>query len=130
MREPAVRLDSRMTPAGALAIFEGSNGDLWPVFDGDHFAGMVSRTDLDRAFREGSASISRLPHGARFPHVHSDHTLDVVLHRMGSTGMRVLPVVSRRDIRHLEGIITLDDVLRVYGLEEEAGIVQGDDVRL
>jgi Mg/Co/Ni transporter MgtE len=60
-----------------------------------------------------------LSHEHHFPHVHSDQTLDVALHRMGNTGMRVLPVVSRSDIRRLEGIVTLDDVLRVYGLEEE-----------
>jgi chloride channel protein, CIC family len=120
MRHPAVRLESSMSPAAALEAFHGSNGDLWPLFDGDKFTGMVSRSDLDRAVKEGCASIRLISHEHQFTHVHSDHTLDVVLHRMGSTGMRVLPVVSRRDIRRLEGIVTLDDVLRVYGLEDES----------
>jgi CIC family chloride channel protein len=53
-----------------------------------------------------------------FPHVHSDHGLDVALHRMGSSGLKTLPVVSRNDVSHIEGVITLDDILRVYGLEE------------
>ncbi len=43
--------------------------------------------------------------------------LDVVLHRMGGAGIKVLPVVSRSDVRRVEGLITLDDVLRVYGLQ-------------
>ncbi len=58
-------------------------------------------------------------HSQGFPHVHPDHGLDVALHRMGSSGLRVLPVVSRKDVRRLEGTVTLEDVLRVYGLERE-----------
>jgi chloride channel protein, CIC family len=54
--------------------------------------------------------------GELFPHVHADQGLDVALHRMGSSGLKALPVVSRRDVHRVEGIITLDDVLRVYGL--------------
>src|SRR5207244_12449791 len=100
----------------ALEVLLSSYGDLWQVFDGESFTGMVSRSYLGRAVSEGLASIRPMSHEHHFPHVHSDHTLDVVLHRMGSTGVKVLPVVSRSDIRRLEGIITLDDVLRVYGL--------------
>ena len=66
---------------------------------------------------ELQASINALPGGQHFPHVHSDHTLDIVLHRMGGAGLKVLPVVSRSDVRRVEGVITLDDVLRVYGLQ-------------
>jgi CIC family chloride channel protein len=55
-----------------------------------------------------------------FPHVHADQSLDVALHRMGSSGLKVLPVVSRKDITVVEGVITLDDILRVYGLNEES----------
>src|SRR5436190_18454403 len=58
-------------------------------------------------------------HSAHFPHVHADHELQVALHRMGSSGSKALPVVSRSDVRRLEGVVTLEDVLRVYGLEEE-----------
>jgi chloride channel protein, CIC family len=117
MRKPMVRLESSMTPAAALEVFQGNNGDLWPLFDGQMFTGMVSRADLRRAAAEGMESIRQLSHELQFAHVHSDHTLDVVLHRMGSSGMKVLPVVSRSDVRRLEGIITLDDVLRVFGLD-------------
>jgi chloride channel protein, CIC family len=119
MRMPAVRLQTSMSPAEALSLFQSNDGELWPIFDGDQFTGMVSRVDLDRAIKDGVPSIRPVSHKRHFPHVHADHTLDVVLHRMGSTGMKVLPVVSRSDIRCLEGIITLDDVLRVYGLLEE-----------
>jgi CIC family chloride channel protein len=120
MQAPAVRLQTSMSPSEALNLFQSRNGELWPIFDGDQFAGMVSRRDLDRASKEGAQSIPTAAHPSPFPHVHSDHTLDIVLQRMGSTGMKVLPVVNRKDIRRLEGIITLNDVLRVYGLLEES----------
>jgi CIC family chloride channel protein len=120
MHYPTVRLQSSMSPAGALELIQGNNGDLWPVFDGARFTGMVSRSELDRAVQERLESIHLLLRELHFPHVHADHTLDVVLHRMGSSGTKVLPVVSRSDIRLLEGIITLDDVLRVYGLHDES----------
>jgi CIC family chloride channel protein len=65
-------------------------------------------------------AVTIAPHSDHdFPHVHSDHGLDVALHRMGSSGLKTLPVVSRNDVSHVEGVITLDDILRVYGLEED-----------
>jgi CIC family chloride channel protein len=118
MRTPAVRLQSSMSPREALNMFQSDDGELWPIFAGEKFFGMISRPDLERAVKEGVESVQRIPTQGHFPHVHADHTLDVVLHRMGSTGMKVLPVVSRKDIRSLEGIITLNDVLRVFGLQE------------
>jgi CIC family chloride channel protein len=50
-------------------------------------------------------------------HVHADHGLDVVLRRMGEAHMDALPVVSRDDIDHVIGVITLAAVLRAYGVD-------------
>ena len=49
-----------------------------------------------------------------FSHAHPDHSLDVVLERL-SDSEGLLPIVSRHDIRHVEGVVTLDDVTRVVG---------------
>jgi hypothetical protein len=35
---------------------------------------------------------------------------------MGSTGLNVLPVVSRANVRDLMGIVILEDVLVAYGV--------------
>jgi tetratricopeptide (TPR) repeat protein len=51
-----------------------------------------------------------------FPHVHLDHTLDIALKRMAESGWRVLPVVSRSNVRELQGIVTLNDILQTYGI--------------
>jgi hypothetical protein len=40
----------------------------------------------------------------------------MALERMGSTGLTVLPVVSRANVRVLMGIAVLDDVLAAYGV--------------
>jgi CBS-domain-containing membrane protein len=35
---------------------------------------------------------------------------------MGAAGVKTLPVISRKDVHKLEGIVTIEDVLKVYGL--------------
>jgi len=86
-----------------------------PVADGSKFLGMLSKLQLREA-RPDVPEIRQLVKDAEFPHLHSDHTLDVALHRMGSSHMQELPVVSRRDVHELEGLVALDDVLRLYGV--------------
>ena len=54
--------------------------------------------------------------GASFPHVHSDHPLSLALERMGAAQVNALPVVNRANIHKLEAIVTLHDVLAVYGV--------------
>jgi chloride channel protein, CIC family len=51
-----------------------------------------------------------------FPHVHTDHGLDLALERMGANQIDILPVVSRADVNKLEGIVKLQDVLDAYGV--------------
>jgi CBS domain-containing protein len=77
---------------------------------------MISNMELERALSEGLVSLKPAPASEQAPHVHSDHALDVVLHRMGAAGLKTLPVISRKDAHNLEGIVTIEDVLKVYGL--------------
>jgi predicted transcriptional regulator len=116
MRPPEVRLQASMDVRSALQNFQQSGGDAWPVFVGERFEGMISKVDLERALSEGLVSLKPAPASEQAPHVHSDHTLDVVLHRMGAAGLKTLPVISRKDAHNLEGIVTIEDVLKVYGL--------------
>jgi CIC family chloride channel protein len=61
--------------------------------------------------------------------VHPDESLDAALRRFG--GHRRLRVVSRRDATETLGDLTLDDVLRAYGLDqntsrdEDGGVTDG-----
>jgi len=49
-----------------------------------------------------------------FPHLHPDHTLDRAMHKIAESGLPVLPVVSRANVRELKGTISLDDILAAY----------------
>jgi CIC family chloride channel protein len=40
----------------------------------------------------------------------------MALDRMGANQLDMLPVVNRADVHKLEGIVTLQDVLRLYGV--------------
>jgi CIC family chloride channel protein len=116
MRAPDVRLQVSMDARRALQDVQPDGCDAWPMFAGERFEGMISKVELNRAISEGLVSLKPAPVSEQVPHVHSDHTLDVVLHRMGAAGVKTLPVVSRNDVHNLEGIVTIEDVLKVYGL--------------
>ncbi|MGH9307840.1 MAG: CBS domain-containing protein, partial [Vicinamibacterales bacterium] len=57
------------------------------------------------------------------PVLHPDQTLDTALRQFGRH--RVLPVVSRRDLSEVLGTLSLEDVMRRYGVQaaprEESG---------
>ena len=44
------------------------------------------------------------------------HSLDLALERMGKEGLDLLPVVSRGNIHEMEGVCSLLDVLRAFGV--------------
>jgi hypothetical protein len=52
-------------------------------------------------------------------HVHPDHAIDVVLDRFGRNP-GVLPVLSRTDVEAVEGVITSDTLMRVFGARKTA----------
>jgi chloride channel protein, CIC family len=77
----------------------------------ERLAACVTRDELDRLVAAGRG---REPVGAIVTvsavHVHPDHALDVVLERLRQTS-GALPVVSRSDIRQVEGIVTFETLL-------------------
>lgn len=54
------------------------------------------------------------------PHVHPDQSLPLALERMGESGRRVLPVVSRTDAHRVLGVVSLSDVLAGFRLASPA----------
>jgi tetratricopeptide (TPR) repeat protein len=53
-----------------------------------------------------------------FPHVHVDQPLDAALRHMAQAKLNVLPVVSRTNVRNLRGVVTLNGILRAYGVTD------------
>jgi len=113
MRQPELVVESSTDPMTVHHLMTERRIDQVPVTDGNRFLGMISRTSIDKG--ASCAEIGKLLE-TEFPHVHSDHPLDVALHRMGTSQMSELPVVSRRDIHRLEGVIAINVVLRLYGI--------------
>ena len=77
-----------------------------------------SRGDSPRRFGERQSAAEELPH------VHPDHSLSLALERMGTSGLNVLPVVSRANVRQLMGIIALDDILDAYGVAKRSSTME------
>jgi len=94
----------------------------WVVRDSRGVVGLVKQTSLKRAAEEmvATTTVGDLVKGTRYPHLHTDHSLDDALERMGAEGVDVLPVVSRADVRQLLGVVRLQDVLELYGITRKA----------
>ena len=120
MRVPREVIDISMTAAEARERVKDSRWEAWPVVDERGLAGMITVGELAEAsVRAGDIPLGEALDIKETPHLHDDHLLDIALERMGAAGANILPVVSRLDIRNLEAIVTLQDVMRVYGFAKK-----------
>ena len=122
---PVAMVLRQMTDSGFDALPVGDTGGLW---------GMVRISELEQAADEGAShqkvaeilsGNSRSGSSEEDPqHVYPDHSLSLALERMGTTGMNVLPVVSRANVRKLMGVIALADILRAYGVAKQGSAAE------
>jgi CIC family chloride channel protein len=118
MRPAAEVLRADMTVEDALEKIRSSESTAWPVSGDLGLIGVLSFGKLQQAATAGSETkqLKELLDGADFPHLHVDHPLGLALERMGACQVNALPVVNRANIHKLEGIVTLKDVLALYGV--------------
>src|SRR5216684_2979337 len=118
MRDATEVLNGEMTVQEALEKSRSSQFHAWPVSDERGVIGVVSLQSLERASSDGSPGkrLAEIVDQHEFPHVHGDHSLHLALDRMGASRLDVLPVVSRANVHQLEGVVTLPDVLALYGV--------------
>ena len=118
MRPATEILSADMSVHEALGIIRLSESTAWPVTDENGLIGVLSIGKLHQSANAGPESkrLRDILDGAAFPHLHTDHPLSTALERMGACRINAIPVVSRADIHKLEGIVTLKDVLAVYGV--------------
>jgi CIC family chloride channel protein len=119
MRAGTEVLGAKMLPSEALERVSGSSLGGWPVLDERGVIGVVSLNGLKRFADDQADAAKRLGElldSEEFPHLHADHSLDAALDRMGVARLDALPVVSRANVHQLEGIVTLEDVLALYGV--------------
>ena len=130
MRSGPAVLSPDLPLAAAVHQIEEGGYDAWPVVGAEGLWGMIRTSAIEHAAAEG-ASNKKVAEILRedgllgdstpeaLPHVHPDHSLSVALERMGTSGLHVLPVVSRANVRQLLGIVVLDDVLGAYGVAKQ-----------
>jgi CIC family chloride channel protein len=77
-----------------------------------HIVGALSLEALDKAQQSGlgGQTVWSILDPA-FVHAHADHPIDVVVERLAESH-GLLPIVSRRDAHHLEGVVTIDGLLK------------------
>jgi CIC family chloride channel protein len=122
-------LDAHATIQETLNKVFAGHFHAWPVVDESGVIGMVSLNKLQKALTEDATQqpLSAILQTDEFPHVHMDHSLAMALDRMGASQLDVLPVVNRANVNKLEGIVTLQDVLRLYGVEpRETTVASGE----
>jgi len=104
------------TVAEALNLVQNSADQYFLVDQGTRGWSGVSKELLVLQAQQGKreALLVDLPDRERLslPHLHADQPLDVALRRIGDHPL--LPVVSRTNLQHLEGVVSLADVLRAY----------------
>jgi len=92
--------------ASAADAISTTNANCFLVGDNGTLSGLISR---DRVEREMQLNRKNTPvHDlviSEFRHVHPDHSLEVVIDRLGRNP-GLLPVVSRRNSSHILGVIT------------------------
>jgi CIC family chloride channel protein len=118
MRAAKEILSADMTVQEALEKMRSSESTAWPVSGNQGVIGVLSLGKLQQAATAGPVSkrLKELMYGGDFPHLHADHPLSLALERMGAFQVNALPVVSRANIYKLEGIVTLKDILALYGV--------------
>jgi CIC family chloride channel protein len=126
MRPPKEVMQSKETIAQALERARNSEFHGWPVVDERGIVGVISLTALQRANSEGTGEklLDQALDNKPFPHVHDDQSLELALQRLGQSGMDVIPVVSRANVRELVGIVTLGDILKRYGVASESPVIR------
>jgi CIC family chloride channel protein len=118
MRDATEVLNAGMTVEQALEKSKSSEFHAWPVCDERGMIAVIGLQGLQRANSDGLAKkrLSEIVDQGEFPHVHGDHAVHLALDRMGASQVDLLPVVSRANVHHLEGVVTLQDVLALYGV--------------
>jgi CIC family chloride channel protein len=111
MRTDLTLLSPDLTIEQARHRFGAEASPQYLVGADRHLVGVVQFENLDKALATGKGAKSLWSIvDYDFVHAHPDQPIDIVLDRLGQTG-GILPVVSRTDAHHLEGVITLDDLL-------------------
>ena len=113
MRTDMTFIAPDLSIAEALRRVADHEAPAYLVGTHERLLGVVTRPQLEK-LREMGRVADRLDGLVpdEFVHVHPDHPIDVVLERLAESE-GILPVVSRTDVRRIEGVITGDSILGI-----------------
>jgi CIC family chloride channel protein len=115
-------LPAEITVREAWEKVQASKLKTFLVVDRRGVVGMINHSRLEQELVEGADKLlTSLVDALVFPHVHSDQGLDLALERMGANQLEILPVVNRANVHKLEGIVTLANILKAYGVSPREG---------
>ncbi len=118
---PAKTVDANMTVSELVDLLAITHSHGFAVVDeANHFQGVVTVTDVDRALA------SHIPEDATVKQIatpsdkvqvaYPDETIDVILTRMSVRGLGRLPVLNREKPEDLVGMIRRQDIIKSYNL--------------
>ena len=116
MQASAEPLRADMNLQDARDTLHSTHRNSWPVGQRDYLEGVVSQHELEMAKPDLHTLGDLVKAANKYAYVHPDHPLSFALERMGTASVDVLPVVSRANIRQMQGIVSLADVLAAYGV--------------
>jgi CIC family chloride channel protein len=110
-----------MTLSEVVETFSVTHHHGFPVLDKEgKLWGIVTVTDVDRAFEEHISGETTLDHfatpGSRLLVAYPDEPIGEAMARMGGRGLGRMPVVSRDDPNELFGMIRRADIIRAYDI--------------
>ncbi len=121
MHPPREVLVPELTVEDAIERVAMSGRQAWPVARGSRLFGLVTLAELERSHEWGQDQerLGDLLRGRPAPHVFADQSIDHALAHMGRLGIESIPVVSRVDAQRLEGVVTVADLMRAFGLPSQ-----------
>lgn len=121
MRSGEPALSTQSTVKEAIERLKKNQVNAWPVSDGSEIWAVANLHALENEEIACDALLQEVcARDASYPFIHPDQSLSLGLEKMGAAGVDVIPVVSRNNIRQLQGVLTVPDILRAYGLAQSA----------
>ncbi|HEX8889019.1 MAG TPA: chloride channel protein [Pyrinomonadaceae bacterium] len=130
MTRDIVAVKGSMKVSGAFEYVQSlpTHYHSYPVIDErGALTGLFTFNDLKRALaaKQGERLLAEIA-SRRLVHAHPDHTLDAVIIKLGQKGVSQLPVVDRKNVTRLLGIITMHDVAAALSREEDESNAEED----
>jgi len=118
---PAKTVGTRMTMRELTELLAITHSHGFAVMDDDeHFWGVVTVTDVDRALlhhvSEDTTVMQVATPRSKVQVAYPDETIDAILTRMSVRGLGRLPVISREDPGKLVGLVRREDIIKSYNL--------------